>query len=526
MRATDPPGSVSFEPVSYEAWRARVVGELGDDAEALLHRQTQEGLIVEPLYAADHLPEDAPLPRLTRGEGAWRLWQEVSATAGPAGRAALTRERERDLSGVCLQCERAGPFDAATLGALLGDLATEPRLELAIEGATEPLAAAALLVASARSAGRDPASLGGCLGIDPLGALARHGTVSGTACEQLAAAARWTTEHAPRLRAGLVSTAPYANAGADAVQELGFAVATGAESLRRLTGAGFSPETAAGQLLVSVTVGRDLYLQIAKLRALRVLWGMLLARHGAPPTALRLHARTSWRTRSRRDPATDLARVTVEAMAAVLGGCDDLTCSPLLDPGLELELGLALGSATQLLLRDEAGLARIADPAGGSWYVEALTAELARAAWTLFAAIEERGGMARELAVGAIAHSVAEAAERRRAALVGGTMPIVGVSLHPPREASELPHRPLPLGDQAGGEAPRAANAAAARAALPDDPSSRELFAAAVETAAAGSTFAELASSLPAGRGPLRAPALPAWRDAELFEEQPARGAA
>jgi len=350
-----------------------------------------------------------------------------------------------------------------------------------------------------------------------LGSLARRGNLSGGACDQLVGAARWSLAHAPRLRAGLVSTAPYVDAGADAVQEIGFALATGAAALRSMLDAGIAPSAAASQILLSLTVGRDLYLQTAKLRAMRLTWGMLLAGIDAPPAAMRLHARTAWRTKGLRDPGSDLIRATVETFAAVLGGADDVTTSPLLDADEELALGLPLGSATQLLLREEVGLDRVADAAGGSWYVEALTAQLARRGWELFEGIERRGGMARELAVGSIARQISEAAERRRRALEEKALPIVGVTLHRPKQPVPLPHRALVVDDASVSRA-RDAGDAQATVSLSGDPDSPAFFAAAVEAAARGATAGAIAAAAASGPAPLRAPALHAWRDAEIFE--------
>lgn len=516
MATSTPDTSPRFAPVTYEAWRSRVEAELGDEAERLLRRTTIDGLELEPLYAGDHLDAAVPLPRLAPASGGWRTWQELPVSAGAAGRAALARESNRELSGIWWRIDEAAT--AAHLAQVLGTSLRGGEVEVAIEWAGEPLAGAALLVVAARAAGVEPDRLHGCLGCDPLGALARRGTLSGSACEQVVGVARWAAAHSPGLRAALVSTAPYADAGADAVQENAFALATGAETLRWLLDAGFAPADAAAQVLVSTTAGRDLYLQIAKLRALRLTWGMLLASIDAPPDGMRLHARTAWRTKGRRDPGTDLIRATIETFAAVLGGCDDVTTSPLLDGEEELALGMPLGSATQLLLREEVGLDRIADAVGGSWYVESLTAQLARRAWELFEGIERRGGMGRELAVGSIAQRVAEAAERRRCGVLQKSLPIVGVTLHPPKEPVPLPHRPLVVDARShavvaqDGETPTSLSFAG-------DPDSPATFAAAVDAAAQGASAAALAAAVSQRGAPLRAPALHAWRDAEPFEE-------
>ncbi|HEV8240207.1 MAG TPA: methylmalonyl-CoA mutase family protein [Thermoanaerobaculia bacterium] len=448
-----------------------------------------------------------PLPRLAPASGAWRTWQELPISAGAAGRAALARERGRGLGGIWLRYNDADAT-VSDVAQLLADSLGDGDVELAAEWAGDSTAGG-VLVAAAMGIGLAPERLRGCLGCDPLGALARGASVSGSAYVQVAAAARWAAAHAPAMRAALVSTAPYADAGADAVQEIAFALATGAETLRWLLEDGFTPADAAAQVLVSTTVGRDLYLQVAKLRALRLTWRMLLASVDAPPSALRLHARTAWRTKGRRDPGTDLVRATVETFAAVLGGCDDVTTSPLLDAEEELALGMPLGSATQLLLREEVGLDRVADAVVGSWYVESLTAALARRAWEAFEGIERRGGMTRELTVGAVAQQVAAAAERRRRALLEGDLPIVGVTLHWAKQAMPLPHRPLVVEPDA-------------------DPPLRHptdvpfagdtLFALAVNAAECGATLGELARTAPAHPPALRAPALVPWRDAELFE--------
>jgi methylmalonyl-CoA mutase len=513
MSPSDPLPS-SFPSVSYETWRSRVEAELGADSGPRLRRETLEGIEVEALYSADHLAEALPARFAPSGTG-WRTWHEVPVSGGAAARAALGREADRELGGVWLRLDDS--VTAARAAAILGGAVARAGVEVAVEWAGEPLASAALIVAAAQQAGSKPERLGGCLGCDPLGALARRGTLSGSACEQTVAAARWAAAHAPGMRAALVSTAPYADAGAEAVQEIAFALATGAQTLRSLLDAGLTPAEAASQILVSLTVGRDLYLQAAKLRAMRLTWGMLLASVDAPPDALRLHARTAWRTKGHRDPGTDLVRATVETFAAVLGGADDVTTSPLLDADEELALGMPLGSATQLLLREEVGLDRVADAAGGSWYVESLTAMLARRAWEIFEGIERRGGMARELAVGAIAQQVAAAAERRRRALAEKALAIVGVTLHPPKQPAPLPHRPLVVAPESNVRAADggAATAVASWAGEPDSPA---LFAAAVDAAVKGATVAALAAAVPQGQAALRAPALVAWRDAEPFE--------
>ena len=524
MTSPGPPNG--FPPVPWSAWRERVLAEIGGEGkEVRLLRPTLEGIAREPLYSPDHrgLAEagGSALPRPLRAPGPWRIWQEVPAGAGPAGERALRGERERDLGGLWIRAGRVGSEQLAVhhVAPLLAAAGVGPQVHAAVEGDGDPLPLAAVLLAAVRVAGGDPAATGGCLGCDPLGSAARTGEASGGACDQLVACARWASEHAPSWRAAVVSGSPYHDAGADAVLELAFTLATGADYLRRLLAAGLSPDVAAGQILLSLPVGRDFFVQVAKLRAARVLWGALLALHDAPPGALRLHARTAWRTKTRLDPATDLVRVTLEAMAAVVGGCDDLTCAPFLDPAIELELGLPLASATQLLLRDEAGLGALLDPAGGSWYVESLTAGLAGAAWELFQEVERLGGMARALAVGVVANRVEAAAGHRRRELARRRLPLTGISSYPAPGAGSLPHRARASGDGSGDTTPAAANGeGAALPAFAGAPGSPEHLDAAIAAAASGAGVSVLAAALPKTGEPLRAPPLDAWRDAVPYE--------
>jgi methylmalonyl-CoA mutase len=513
MSASPPPATASFPPISYETWLARARAELGDDPERRLHRETLEGIAREPLYSADHLAgalAGGTLPRLAPRAGGWRIWQEVPISSREIGRAALAREVSRDLGGVWLRAD-AEDVTARDVATVVGEVLGADGVEVVLEGAAAPLAGVALLAGGSRLAGVDVAGLRGCLGCDPLGALVRHGSLPhASAGEPVVAAARWTRDHAPGLAAALVSTEPFVEAGADAVQEIAFSLAGGAETLRWLTEAGFTTTEGAAQVRISATAGRDLYLQLAKLRALRLTWAMVLAGVGAPPTGIRLHARTTRRTKGLRDPGTDLVRATLETLAAVLAGCSDITCAPLIDAETELALGMPLASATQLLLRDEVGLDATSDAAGGSWYVESLTAELARRAWDLFEGIERRGGMTREIAVGAVARAVEEASTRRRRALLEGKLPTIGVTVHRPARPVPLPHRPL---------APRHVEASHAGRGGADDAKGSPQIAALVDRALRGATLAELVAATPAHPAHLRGPALAPWRDDEAAAE-------
>ena len=297
--------------------------------------------------------------------------------------------------------------------------------------------------AFAQSKGAELSELRGGLGADPLGALARSGTLgSGLrgARRDMVGLARWCRSHAPGLRGGLVSTRAYHDAGATPVQEIAWALATGLEYLRWLFDAGLRIDDAAANLVFSMGVTGDLFPQIAKLRALRVAWVKVVSACGGERAAdtMHLHVRTSLRTRTRRDPWVNMLRGTAETFVAAVGGADSIACGTFDEVlGPPDDLARRVARNTQHVLRDEAHLARVDDPAGGGWLVETLTDHLAREAWSLFQEIQEGGGMVQALRHGKI--SGALDAQRHSAAgpVADRSDPIVGVSIYP--HATEPP---------------------------------------------------------------------------------------
>ena len=183
-------------------------------------------------------------------------------------------------------------------------------------------------------------------------------------------------------------------AGAHAIQELGYAIAEGVERLSALT-ATLPVDTIAPQIEFVFAVGSNYFIEIAKLRAARVLWALAVGAFGQCDEGtcrMRLFVRTPRRNKSAYDRYTNLLRVTTEAAAAVLGGCDQLTVEP-----FAFDAHLALN--VQRILKEEAHLDAVADPAGGSYYIEALTDSLAREAWKLFQQHRSRRGLRKSAGV-------------------------------------------------------------------------------------------------------------------------------
>ena len=430
-------------------WRALVDKVLkGGDFERRLVRRTADGIRVLPLYTAEDAPAlpgppgTAPFTRGAAGTGTdgWDIRQEHRAGDPAATNAAILE----DLAGgvTSLQLGLDGPEAVAALDRVLADVLLDLAPIGLDAGAAGPVAARAFLVLAQRR-GVAAGALRADLNLDPLGA-----AVAGTSLDPepaLAAALDLAREVAaawPGTVALLADGRPYHGGGASEAQELAFAVATGIAYLRAQVERGEPAVAAAGQIGFALAVDADFFLSLAKLRALRRLWWRVLevAGAGAAMPGLRLHATTAPRMFTRVDPQVNILRGTVATFAAAAGGAGSITVLPLdwaLGPPAPLAQRIARN--TQLVLLEEAQLGRVRDPAGGSWFVERLTEELAAAAWSLVQEVERQGGMAAALRQGWPQAQVAAARARREADIASRREPITGVS-----EFADLREPPQP----------------------------------------------------------------------------------
>jgi methylmalonyl-CoA mutase len=291
---------------------------------------------------------------------------------------------------------------------------------------------AALLVALARKRKKALASLKGCIEMDPLGVLAHQGKLPQSlegAYREMAMLTRWAVEHAPRLQTICVHSRAWHESGANAVQELAFTLATAVEYLRACDQRELGVDQVAPRLRVALTVGVNFFMEVAKLRALRMLWSRVVTVLGGNETSkqLAVHVRTALWNKTAYDPHNNMLRATVEAFAGVLGGCDSMQVGAFDEVTRRPDdFSRRLARNTQLILQKECHLDKVIDPAGGSWYIESLTAELAQRAWSLFQEVEKRGGMESALrsdfpqqAVGATAAEKIKAVNGRRNSIIG-----------------------------------------------------------------------------------------------------------
>jgi methylmalonyl-CoA mutase len=278
------------------------------------------------------------------------------------------------------------------------------------------------------------AAPGTAFNLDPIGAQMRIGKL----CEEEhGLALNFTARHH-----GDFPTATFLRADARAVheaggteaQEIAAAVAAGIHYLRELDRKGLGAEAAGATVTFALAVGPDVLVEAAKLRALRLCWSRVLEASGAAPEArgAHIHAFTSQRMMARYDAWTNIIRVTTAAFAAGIGGANAITTRPFTDPlGFPTPFARRVARNTQNVLLEECRLGHVADPAGGAWYVERLTRDLAAAAWEIMQLIEARGGIVAALHAGLLQDLVAGARTARQRAFATRRETITGVTDYP-----------------------------------------------------------------------------------------------
>lgn len=451
-----------FPPATPAMWRDLAGRELKGAPVERLTSRTPEGVELRPLATAEDVAgavaRELLLARPGRG---WAICQEYrQARPEDAGRA-VEEDMSRGAEGIWLCLDEALAAGDAGLsgrgGVALGgaeDLAAAlagvelGRSQVVIDAGLRALPAAALLASEAWRRGVAPRELRGAVCGDPLALLAALGRVGwsmGHVYADMAELTRWAASEAPGLRTVLVDATPWHEAGATAADELALALAAGLEHLRGLERCGVTAEAAAERVVVALAVGRDLLVEVAKLRAARSLWARVMAACGAGPSGqvLRLHARASRRELSGLDPWVNLVRTTAQGVAAALGGADSVALAAmdeaLGEPG---ELGRRMACNIQSILREESHLGAVQDPAGGSHSLEELTGSLARAAWARLRAIEAEGGLLASLRAGAVQARVAAQAAAQAQAVATLKTPILGASRFPAPEERATGARP------------------------------------------------------------------------------------
>ena len=436
------PLASDFAEADRDAWMALVEKTLGGKPYDKLTSTTYDGIGIKPLYTA---ADGFALPRKTVDqETAANHWDVRCLSSHPdpaeANRQILD-DLEKGATSIWVKLDPTGRTGTVIkCRADMERLLNGVYLDLApvvLDPGGPSLPPAAYLMHVLNATGVDGVSFQGNFGADPLSTLAAVGKVivpMETLLGRMADLTVYVAETYPKAKALNVATTVYHSAGCSEAQELAIAMATAVEYLRHTTAAGLSVDDACAQTAFTLTCDTDVFLSMAKLRAARVLWARVAeacgAREDNRDTAI--GAVTAPRMMSRRDPWVNMLRGTAACFGAAIGGADSVTVLPFENAiGLATDFGRRIARNTQIILQEESSLDRVADPADGSWMVDSVTNALSEKAWALFQDIERQGGMAKALADGSIAQSIAETELARARNIATRREPLTGVSEFP-----------------------------------------------------------------------------------------------
>ena len=521
-----------FPPAAHDKWLKLVEKVLnGAPFDKKLVSRTYDGIALQPLYTRDDwnaagdasgLPGGAPFTRggalLGTSVNGWDV-RQVHAHPDPAtANAEILQDLERGVTSIILKLDPTGANGIAVRS--LADLdraLKDVLLDLApvvLDCAGPPVPYIALLMALLEKRGIKADAFAGNFGLDGFAGIASRGKLTApleTGLARIADVASYVSKHWPKARAINLTTVVYHSAGATDAQELGCALAAGVEYLRAMTAAGMDIDAACKQIAFTAAVDADMFLSIAKIRALRKLWARVTEACGtadgnrtAPITAC-----TAPRMMSKRDPWVNMLRTTVATFAAGVAGADAVTVLPFSNAiGLPDDLGRRVARNTQIVLQEESSIAKVIDPAGGAWMFEKLTDELAEKAWAFFQEIEKQGGMAKALMSGFVAGKIAASHTERTKNIAKRKDAVTGVSEFP--NINEAPVTRVQATAPQGGDKPEGTVNLAA-------PAAGAMMESLVKAAKAGANVAAMTAPLPQGAAVSITP-LPKVRLAEDFE--------
>ena len=549
-----------FTPPTDEEWKAACEALLkGAPFEKKMFTKTYEGITFDPMYTRKHTEEILPksvMPGMgdyLRGVDAagyigrpWGIAQACDETLPSENNELLRHENDKGstIYHIVLDSASRAGIDARQ-AEKVGDLGTSvttvedmhtmlagldlAKFPLYIYAGANAVPLLSLVAAARRAAGEDVGKLHGIIGADPIGAFVTDGKLPASLdahYDSLAAAARWATAHAPRVRTVFVRSDVYSSGGANDVQEVAACLATAAAYLRALCERGLTIDEAAAQIAFGFSMGANFFLQIAKLRAVRPIWAQIVKAFGgsAESQKMHIHARPALFFKTIYDPYVNMLRNTTEIFSGVVGGIDSFESAPFDEPirkGDEFSRRIARN--IQIMLQEEFGLLQPIDPAGGSWAVETLTRQMKEKIWAQFQEIEKQGGIVAALRSGFVQEGIAKVLESRFKSADLRKDRIVGNNMYPNMTETLLDPRPE---DTAALKEQRTKDIEAYLSDI-DMVHRDEALAAfkadgtldhGIEAALAGATIAELMAVVTEGKGAEQIAAIAPHRWSERFE--------
>ena len=433
-----------FPAISTQEWKDKIVADLkGADFDKRLVWRTNEGFNVNPYYRREDLeglstpnvmPGEYPYVRSTRMDNEWLIRQDIHVIDPKEANAKALDILNKGVTSLGFKLSR-DQVNKETLAILLKDImpeAIELNFTCCISVASK---LAGALAEYLTGAGANVKECKGSINFDPF----KKQLVKGISNPQWVAMCTELLEAIrplPGFRVLTVNALNISNAGAYIYQELGYALAWGAELLDKLGDAGYSIEELTSRIKFVFGVGSNYFMELAKFRAARWLWAEIVGAYGdqykGEAAKIHMHAVTSTWNKTIYDAHVNLLRTQTEAMSATLGGVDSLTVQPFDVTYQESDnFSERIARNQQLLLKEESHFDKVIDPAAGSYYLEHLTNAIAGEAWKLFLAVEEEGGFAATAEAGEVQKAVNASNTKRHAAVAARKEIFLGTNQFP-----------------------------------------------------------------------------------------------
>ncbi|MBT8044276.1 MAG: methylmalonyl-CoA mutase subunit beta [Verrucomicrobiae bacterium] len=454
-----------FPPHTYDQWHEAAVALLkGAPFEKLLVSKTYEDITIQPIYRREDiadlehrkdLPGSGSLVRGSQAGGFLKAGWEVSQELCQCKPEKLNAIAHQGLNGgqtelnIVLSDVTANGYDKdQTDKQVCGlDLQNLQDMEVALDGiaidsistfwrsGAGSVPVAALFFAAAKKQGIALKDLRGAFDIDPLAELGLHGHLRQnlkTRLDHMAALTKFAIKHAPQMQTVCVQGNLYHDSGASATQELAYIISTAVCYIEKMKKRGIEPADLLPHMRVSLSVGSDYFMEIAKIRATRWLWSKMAEAYGVEDAGVYIHARTSIWNKTCYDAHSNMLRVTSEAFAAVVAGVDGMHIGAYDEvAGKSDEFSRRIARNIHIILREECGLDQVIDPAGGSNYIEWLTDQVAASAWSIFQGIEKAGGMITALEDGSVQKQIDATYQQKRQNVRRRKERIVGANMYP-----------------------------------------------------------------------------------------------
>ncbi len=432
-----------FPPISTAEWKDKVIADLkGADFDKKLVWRTNEGFNVQPMYRAedivglkttDSLPGEYPYVRGTKCDNEWLIRQDIFVeNPQEANRKALDL-LNKGITSLGFQIGR-DQITPESLASLLNGIDAE-KVELNFISCIKNASKIGEELSSYfKKQGIDLQKVKGSIGFDPFKRILKHGRDFPKYADMAEQVINSVSE-LPGYRVLMADAFMLNNAGSYITQELGFALAWGNEWLSVLTDKGLSVDKVANRIKFNFGISSNYFMEMAKFRAARMLWAQIVSAYKPNcdcASKIEMHAQTSQFNMTIYDAHVNLLRSQTETMSAALAGVNSITVTPFdITYKQPDEFSERIARNQQLLLKEESHFNKIVDPAGGSYYIETLTASIAEEAWKLFLEVEDAGGFYAALRSGFVQNTVNAAAESRRTAIARRKEILLGTNQYP-----------------------------------------------------------------------------------------------